>query len=268
MARYTDGLLMEGEHVIYRTRQHPFARIFEAKVGVLAVGLGLATLIVIMLSNMQPGTLRDILGLVVLVLLVLGALNIAWIYVRWYQDDYVVTNRRVIKVEGILNKKAADSGLEKINDAILEQSMFGRMFDWGNLRILTAAEEVADDYHMLHHATVFKKTMLTAKQDIEEDVVRRMTAPLQQFAEHDAAEDKAQADAQAAAQAAAVAKPADPTRRGEAPPARRAARPGPDHARGLRGQEDGDPRADVRVAPRAGYHTRDPHPHPGVPCSA
>jgi uncharacterized membrane protein YdbT with pleckstrin-like domain len=203
MARYTDGLLMDGERVVYRTRQHPFGRLFDAKIGILAVGLGLATLIVILLAKVTGGA-GQVLGLVVLVLLVVGAVNIAWVYLRWYQDDYVVTNRRVIKVEGILNKKAADSGLEKINDAILEQSVFGRMFDWGNLRILTAAEEIADDYHMLHHAPTFKKTMMLAKQDIEDDLARRITAPLEALNAHELDEDRREAEARASARAAAA----------------------------------------------------------------
>ena len=204
MARYTDGLLMDGEHVVYRTRQHPFGRLLDAKFGILAVGLGVAILIIIALSGMQVGTLRDILGWAVLVLVVAGAANIVWIYVRWYQDDYVVTNRRVVKVEGILNKKAADSSLEKINDAILEQSIFGRMFDWGNLRILTAAEEVADDYHMLHHAPTFKKTMLLAKQDIEDELARRITAPLEALNARDVEQDRRDAAAEASARAVAA----------------------------------------------------------------
>jgi uncharacterized membrane protein YdbT with pleckstrin-like domain len=216
MGRYTDGLLMDGEHVVYRTRQHPFGRLFDAKIGILAAGLGLATLIVIALSNMQAGTLRDILGWVVLVLIVAGAANIAWVYIRWYQDDYVVTNRRVLKVEGILNKKAADSGLEKINDAILEQSVFGRMFDWGDLRILTAAEEVADDYHMLHHAPTFKKTMMLAKQDIEDELARRITAPLEALNARDVEQDRKEAEARASARAAAPPTVAPPA---VAPPA-------------------------------------------------
>ena len=207
MARYTDGLLMDGEHVVYRTRQHPFGRLFDAKIGILAVGLGLATLIVIALANVGGG-LGQVLGLVVLVLIVAGAANIAWVYLRWYQDDYVVTNRRVIKVEGILNKKAADSSLEKINDAILEQSVFGRMFDWGNLRILTAAEEVADDYRMLHHAPTFKKTMMLAKVDIEDELARRITAPLEALNARELEEDRREAGARASARAVAPPAPA------------------------------------------------------------
>jgi len=203
MARYTDGLLMDGEHVLYRTRQHPAGRIVGAKWGILMVGIAIAVLIVDIIGRLgEPW--RGILGWITIGMLVLGAANIAWIYIRWYQDDYVITNRRIIKVEGLLNKKAADSGLEKINDAILEQSVFGRMFDWGNLRILTAAEEVADDYHMLHHAPTFKKTMLLAKQDIDDELARRITAPLEALNARETEEDRKEAEDRASARAAAA----------------------------------------------------------------
>jgi uncharacterized membrane protein YdbT with pleckstrin-like domain len=202
MARYTDSLLMDGEHVVYRTRQHPLGRIAAARWGILMVGIAIAALLAIVLGNLsQPA--RDIFGWITVGLLVLGAVNIAWVYLHWWAEDYAITNRRILKVEGLFNKKAADSGLEKINDAILEQSLLGRMFDWGDLRVLTAAEEVADDYHMLHHAPKFKKTMLLAKQDIEDELARRITAPLEALnareVEHNRQESEAQASARAVA---------------------------------------------------------------------
>jgi uncharacterized membrane protein YdbT with pleckstrin-like domain len=207
MARYTDSLLVEGEHVLYRTRQHPLARITGAKWGILMVAIAIALLLAIFIANVG-GTARDLLGWLTLALLVVGALNIVWVYLRWWAEDYAVTNRRILKVEGLFNKRAADSSLEKINDAILEQSVFGRMFDWGNLKVLTAADETADDYLMLHHAPTFKKTMLLAKQDLEDELARRITAPLEALNAHEVEQDR-RADAAAASQAAApVAAPA------------------------------------------------------------
>jgi uncharacterized membrane protein YdbT with pleckstrin-like domain len=165
------------------------------------VGIAIALLLAIFIANVG-GTARDVLGWLTLALLVLGALNIIWVYLRWWAEDYAVTNRRILKVEGLFNKRAADSSLEKINDAILEQSVFGRMFDWGNLKVLTAAEETADDYLMLHHAPTFKKTMLLAKQDLEDELARRITAPLEALNAHEVEQDR-RADAVAAGQAAA-----------------------------------------------------------------
>ena len=210
MARYTDSLLVEGEHVLYRTRQHPLGRITGAKWGILMVGIAIALLLAIFIANVG-GTARDLLGWLTLALLVVGALNIIWVYLRWWAEDYAVTNRRILKVEGLFNKRAADSSLEKINDAILEQSVFGRMFDWGNLKVLTAAEETADDYLMLHHAPTFKKTMLLAKQDLEDELARRITAPLEALNARDVEQDRREAEAHASARAVAppiVATPA------------------------------------------------------------
>ena len=165
---YADSLLAEGEHVVYRTKQHPLGRLFASTWGIVLAGIGLALLVVLVFFGIGAGLFRDLLGWVTLTCLVVGIVMIGWNYVAWYQEDYLITSRRVMKVGGILNKKSMDSSLEKINDAILEQSVFGRMFDWGNLRILTAAEEIADDFHMLHHAPEFKKVMVTTKNDLEE----------------------------------------------------------------------------------------------------
>ena len=209
MARYTDSLLMDGEHVLYRTRQHPLGRIVAARWGIVMVGVAIAALLAIFIGN-PGGTVRDVLGWITLALLVLGVVDIVWIYLHWWAEDYVITNRRILKVEGLFNKRAADSSLEKINDAILEQSVFGRMFDWGDLKVLTAAEENADDYHMLHHAPTFKKTMLLAKQDIEDDMARRITAPLEALNARESEQDRREAEAQASARTAAAAPVAPP----------------------------------------------------------
>jgi uncharacterized membrane protein YdbT with pleckstrin-like domain len=207
MARYTDSLLMDGEHVVYRTRQHPLGRIAAARWGILMVGIAIAAMLAIVFVNLgEPA--RGFFGWITVGLLVLGAANIVWVYLHWWAEDYAITNRRVLKVEGLFTKRAADSALEKINDAILEQSVFGRMFDWGNLRILTAAEEVADDYHMLHHAPTFKKTMMLAKQDIEDELARRITAPLEALNARDVEQERKATEALASARAVAPPAPA------------------------------------------------------------
>ena len=97
---------------------------------------------------------------------------------EWYAEDYVITNRRVMKVEGVLNKRSADSSLEKINDAVLEQSVLGRMLGYGDLEILTAAEESVDRYHMLAQVQQFKRTMLDEKHKLEQEAFQIPAPPL------------------------------------------------------------------------------------------
>jgi hypothetical protein len=82
----------------------------------------------------------------------------------------VLTNRRVLQVEGVVNKRAVDSSLEKINDAVLSQSLFGRIFGFGDLEVLTASEAGISDFKMLVRPIDFKKAMLDAKHEYEMEV--------------------------------------------------------------------------------------------------
>ncbi len=84
----------------------------------------------------------------------------------------MLTNRRVVQVEGVVNKRATDSSLEKINDAVLTQSIFGRMFGFGDLDVLTAAEAGIERFRMIIDPIGFKRAMLDAKHEYEVDMER------------------------------------------------------------------------------------------------
>ncbi len=167
MARYADTLLTEGEVIVLRTRQHWLALAGRARAAFVLWGAGLLLLFLVVFFNVAAGTLRDITSGLALILLALGLVVFIYRFWVWWAQDYVVTNRRLLKVTGILNKRSADSSLEKINDAILSQSVLGRMFNYGELEILTAADQAVDRYHMLRDPKQFKKTMLTQKHNLE-----------------------------------------------------------------------------------------------------
>jgi hypothetical protein len=179
VARYADRLLADGERVAMRGRQHVLATIIEGRV---AWAIFVAALVLVLLvTQLEPGTpqiLRDLFSWLGLALLVIGLAWLTQIYVSWYAQDYVITNRRVMKVEGVLKKRSADSSLEKINDAVLEQSVFGRMLGYGDLDILTANEQSVDRYRMLSQAQTFKRTMLDEKHKLESEAFRIPAPPL------------------------------------------------------------------------------------------
>ena len=122
------------------------------------------------------GTLFDILGWVVLILFVFGIAKGVWGIFDFRNQEYLVTTRRLIHAEGVINKKASDSSLEKINDAVLTESVFGRMFGFGDLEVLTASEDGNELLRMLRDAKSFKKAMLEAKHELEIELARP-TAP-------------------------------------------------------------------------------------------
>jgi uncharacterized membrane protein YdbT with pleckstrin-like domain len=167
---YVERLLADGERIVVRRRQHWLAPLLEVRTPLVMFVLGILLVLgaVNFQSTLPPG-LYQILGLVSLALIAIGLIWLAYRFVAWQSQSYLVTTRRVIKVEGIVNKRAADSNLEKINDAVLEENVLGRLLGYGDLTILTAAEFEVDRFTMLAHARDFKRDMLNAKFALESD---------------------------------------------------------------------------------------------------
>jgi hypothetical protein len=165
---YAKNLLSRGEEVVYETRQHWFAVVARTWFWILGAVLALA---LVLWSAQQEGQQFDIATVVGLIALLLCLALIGYHIWDWRNQEFLITNRRVIKAEGILNKSMADSSLEKINDARLVQSLIGRIFNYGTLDILTAAEEAGgnnvDDFPMIADPVQFKVAMLNQKEMLE-----------------------------------------------------------------------------------------------------
>jgi hypothetical protein len=171
---YADQLMSTGERIHLRDRQHWFVLIWAGRYGWLAILLSIVLLI--LGSQIDPtgaaGTFRQLVGLGTAALLIGGILDLVWEALKYRNQEYVLTNRRVIQVGGVINKHSTDSSLEKINDAALTQSVFGRMFGFGDLDILTAAETGIDRFRMIHDPIGFKRAILDAKHEYEQDMNR------------------------------------------------------------------------------------------------
>jgi len=167
---YLDNLLAEGEQPIRREHQHWFVLLADARYAILAWVVAALLLILnnaIIGSNSSLGGISQAVGWVVVVLVVGGLLSFGWEVLRWQNELFVVTSRRVLQSEGVVNKRVVDSSLEKINDAILSESIFGRIFGFGDLEILTASESGISLLRMLPKPDSFKRAMLDAKHDLE-----------------------------------------------------------------------------------------------------
>ena len=171
MARYADGLIAEGEHILVRTRQHWFSIVAYTVAFWVMVAIAVGFFILKQIVDWQP------LAWIALISLVGAIVWIVWRYASWSFQDYILTNRRVMQVEGIVNKVSKDSSLEKINDAVLKQGLFGRLLHFGDLEILTASDTTVDDFKMLNEAAEFKKAMLNAKYALEREVMAPMPGP-------------------------------------------------------------------------------------------
>jgi hypothetical protein len=164
---YLNNLMAAGEQPIRREHQHWFVLAADARYAIFA-WLGAILLLILsgsVLANSPD--LQRVVGWIVVVLVVGGLLYFGWQVLRWTNEEFVVTSRRVLQSEGVVNKRVVDSSLEKINDAVLTQSLFGRIFGFGDLDILTASESGISRLRMLRQPDDFKRAMLDAKHDLE-----------------------------------------------------------------------------------------------------
>jgi hypothetical protein len=175
--RYADTLLSDGEVIVFRTRQHWLALILESGMALLLWAVAIGLLAAVRVFEF-PAEVNNLLSGAALVCLVLGLLYLGYRYWQWWAQDYVITNRRLMKVTGILNKHSSDSSLEKINDAVLDQNVIGRILNYGDMDILTASGDLAVDYFkMLRAPKEFKRLMLNQKFALETEYTGRPPSP-------------------------------------------------------------------------------------------
>lgn len=159
---YLDNLLASGERIVHRTRRHVIVltRTVGAALVVVAAGLGLAAFFGFWSGMPNAGNYAAWGGVG---LAVVGALAAFPAWLRWRCEEYLITDRRVIQVEGVFRKQVLDSSLDKVNDVLLKQSLVGRMFGYGTIEILTASEHGINRLDTLPDPLGFKRAMLEAR---------------------------------------------------------------------------------------------------------
>jgi PH (Pleckstrin Homology) domain-containing protein len=246
---YIDKMLAAGEQPVRRDHQHWFVLIADARYGILALVVAIALVVLRSMAN-TTGTFDALIGYGVLALVIAGLLVIGWQILRWKNEEYVVTTRRVLQLEGVINKRVLDSSLEKINDAVLSQSIFGRMFGFGDLDILTASETGISRLRMLRDADDFKRAMLESKHELELELsgARPLPSP------PPAVGAKGSCDGRHASPISAFSRPGQPRRADRRRGDPNAGQPGrsprsrSDQRRGIRGEEGGPAQAALAIS--------------------
>jgi uncharacterized membrane protein YdbT with pleckstrin-like domain len=173
---YIQSLMGDNEKVLLVTRQHWFVLFRTIVAEILIILIFVAVAITVSVIYPPAALLAPIVGLLLALFPAVGMLRDILI---WYNRQYIVTNRRVIQISGVINKNVVDSSLEKVNDVKMSQSFFGRIFDYGNVEILTASELGVNQFQRIGDPVHFKTAMLNAKEKLgfEEDAHIAPPAP-------------------------------------------------------------------------------------------
>jgi uncharacterized membrane protein YdbT with pleckstrin-like domain len=99
------------------------------------------------------------------------------IFLDWSNEQYIITNRRVMEVRGIVNKHVRDSALEKVNDVELDQSVMGRLLNYGTVQIITGSDIGVNMFRRINNPVRFKRAMLNAKEELQVSEDRDLGKP-------------------------------------------------------------------------------------------
>ncbi len=161
---YVQSMLGEHETVLHTARQHWLVFLSSILVEI-TVTIILAAIALVVNILVPPTLIYSIIVFLVLLLVpLIGAIRD---FLIWWNRKYLVTNRRVIQISGVVNKNVTDSSLEKVNDVKMEQSFLGRLFNYGDVEILTASELGANLFQRIGDPVRFKTAMLNAKEALE-----------------------------------------------------------------------------------------------------
>jgi uncharacterized membrane protein YdbT with pleckstrin-like domain len=155
---YIQRMLGENERILLITRQHWFV-LFSAILAEITITL-------LLIVAFSVATIYYPLAAIGFVLVFLPLISMLRDILIWTNHEYLVTNRRVIQISGIFNKNVVDSSLEKVNDVKMTQSFFGRLFDYGDVEILTASEIGVNLFKRIGNPVKFKTAMLNAKEKL------------------------------------------------------------------------------------------------------
>lgn len=173
-----------GAWPLFKRRNLPQKRMFiPVSVMVLAVG---GFIVLMVFENNER--FRDIWTTVVwIAFFVVIAVWLIYPIFAWIFAHFVLTDRRVILSQGIINKNTMSIPLEQVTNIRSSQNAWERIFNYGDVVIETAAEFGQQPFTNIGHPLDVKKQVFEQREILEDtqevkqskDVAREMAAVLQ-----------------------------------------------------------------------------------------
>ncbi len=144
--------LQPNEKILLRTHTNWTVLVVPTLIAIIALTFGI--------------WLGNALGIIWSAVIILPALGyFGWKYLEWKHNIWVITNFRVIDEFGIININTRESPLDKINNVSYSQSIWGRLFGFGNVEIQTAATTGETIYYNVDSPKTLKDTITHAQSN-------------------------------------------------------------------------------------------------------
>jgi uncharacterized membrane protein YdbT with pleckstrin-like domain len=143
---YIDRNLLQGEQVVYRTRLH----------WLLFMGPVLFIVIVLL-----PGAwllAASAWSSYAWVPIAVGVLILLPTFIKRQSSDFAVTNKRVMMKVGVFNTRSIELLLGKVEAIAVEQSLLGRIFDYGNI-VITGSGGTKESFAYIQSPLAFRRAV-------------------------------------------------------------------------------------------------------------
>ena len=134
MARYIDDILQPGEKVLYSTNAH-WIFYWPAIIGWIAA--------IAFLILAQRTTTEGLVPVWLSLAAISGLAALYWSLTAWFHrwtTETDVTNLRVVHKTGFIKRRTFEMSLDKVESVDVNQSILGRILNYGNVTILGVGE--------------------------------------------------------------------------------------------------------------------------------
>lgn len=151
---YIQNNLLKNEKLIYFSRMHWI--VFTMPVLMLLAAIIFAALAPLLFPGYIPFLRLRLAAVVVLVCVATAIFSGIAAFVRYATSEYGITTRRIVLKTGWLSRDSLELFLNKIEAVYVDQSILGRIFDYGTIRIVGTGG-TQDTFFYIPRPMLFRK---------------------------------------------------------------------------------------------------------------
>ena len=142
MASYIQETLIQGENLQYSGHISLWPYILHLILGSLCV-LSIGGVALFGNLPIVPSWVGDLPYLLKIGILALGLLTLIFVFMMYESTELAVTDRRVIVKVGVIQRNTSELYLTRVEGVQVEQTILGRMFNFGTVVIKGVGTEIA-----------------------------------------------------------------------------------------------------------------------------
>jgi membrane protein YdbS with pleckstrin-like domain len=112
-------------------------------------------------------------------------ITVLWFIYKLFErrsNLWAVTNFRVIDEYGVFTNNSKETPLEKINNISFRQSLMGRVFNYGDVQIQSAAEAGATLHEMVSRPNALKDAITQCQEEYRQDQIKNQARSVMEVA--------------------------------------------------------------------------------------